>query len=163
MILWNYPTECPKCSCKIVRPTWSFLRPTRPGFLAFECADESCQERWEIEALFTARAGLQMPQAFIAHIRLKNVNVECADEKCRSNTNVLIDPFCPKCAKARESVSRKNRCELQLVFARDIPAAARVALMGIDDHTVEQTDVHSIEKLIVDNAERSREHADPDT
>lgn len=134
MILWNYPTECPKCTCKVVRPAWSPFRPTKPGFLAFECADEGCKHRWDIEALFTAREGMKMPQAFITHTRLKNP----------------------------EGSTRQNRCEIQIVFGRDKDAAARVALGGVEDHTVEQADIHSLEQLIVDNAKRSQKHVDPD-
>lgn len=132
MILWNYPNECPECRCSIVRPTWSSFRPTRPGFIAFQCAEENCQHRWEIEALFTAREGLSMPQAFIIHQRLKNP----------------------------EGTKRPHRCEVRLVFGRDGDSAAQVALKGVDEHTVDQADVHSIEQLIVDNAERSREDAE---
>jgi hypothetical protein len=75
-----------------------------------------------------------MPQSFIAHLRLKNP----------------------------DGSEREFRCETRLVFGRDEDAAARVVLKGFDDHTVEQADFNSMERLIVDNAERSREDANPD-
>jgi hypothetical protein len=74
-----------------------------------------------------------MPQTFISHVRLKNP----------------------------EGSTRENRCEIRLVFGKDEDSVARVVLKGIEDHTVEQADFNSIERLIVDNAERSREDVDP--
>lgn len=165
MILWNYPSQCPKCECTIVHPTWSSFRPTKPEHIAFQCAEQNCQHRWEVDALFTGPRGSGMPQSFIAHIRIKNLNTHCTDEKCTTNTGVLIDPLCNKCTKLFKSgkaPTRLYRCETRLVFGRDEDSVARVVLKGFDDHTVEQADFHSIERLIVDNAERSREDAGRD-
>ena len=129
MILWNYPSQCPKCECKVVRPTWSQFRPTKPGYIAFKCAEENCQHRWEISALLTGPRGSGMPQTFISHVRLKNP----------------------------DGSVRENRCEVRLVFSRDQDAAARVVLKDINDHTVEQVDFYSMERLITENVERSKD------
>jgi hypothetical protein len=100
MILWNYPSKCPECGCNIVHPTWSSFRPTKPGHIAFQCAEEKCQHRWEVSALFTGPRGSGMPQSFIAHLRLKNP----------------------------DGSEREFRCETRLVFGRDEDAAARVVV-----------------------------------
>lgn len=100
-----------------------------------------------------------MPQAFIAHLRLKNGSVQCNDDLCRTNTGILIDVLCDKCTKLLKSgkiPNRPYRCETRLVFGRDQDSVTRVVLKGFDDHTVEQVDFHSMERLIVDNAERSK-------